>query len=54
MSHMFWIGIILGTILGVVVAIICACCVISHTISEEEEQLELREIIEGDDKCRNS
>ncbi len=54
MNHMFWIGIILGIIFGVVFVIVCACCAISSTISQEEEQLELKEMIEGDDKCKNS
>ena len=54
MNNMFWIGVILGTVIGIIISIVCACCVISDTISEEEEQLELREIIEGDDKCKNS
>ena len=44
---MFWIGVLLGTVFGVVATMVFACCAISSRISREEEQAMLKREIEG-------
>ena len=42
MNHMFWAGVLLGTVLGIVATMVFACCSISSRISQEEEKAILK------------
>lgn len=43
---MFWAGVLLGTVFGIVLTMVFACCAISSDISRQEELAELKREME--------